>query len=145
MMWRHLDLAKILNGSYSGVKGGDGTYRVKIDIPGSAFAKNAGYSLTNDNFWGVLPEKYDMIIFGGQVTAGDNYAAVLTPTEAFSIDKKMDDDNPVDGHVFSGTGAAANGHCINGTGWDDATGATTYVLSNTAVACRMLFWGFNLK
>jgi hypothetical protein len=68
------------------------------------------------------------------------YASYLTPSQAKSIDIKIDDGSPVTGIMFSSTSpVGSTGKCINGTGGEDVTNANEYVLSNDNIACRTVF------
>lgn len=138
LYWKHLSFAGYLSQKFPVTLGLTGA--VGVDFPASKI-DGAGYYITYDTYWGAVPEQH-MFLLGKEVLGAGTtpYGAVLTPAEAWSIDNKMDDGLPASGHVISGTAPVyGNGHCSNGTGGEDLSGATAYASDNPSVACRMAF------
>ncbi len=141
-VWDHLNLAGLLEQSYTGVAGGGGA---SDSIPGTNVPKgrleNSGFSFyyadmtaTTKVYTATLG---NMLTFGGTVAASEPTTAILTPEDAYSIDIKMDDGLPGSGKwIANGTGGGNFGTttaCTTATSGTDYTGA--YRLNNTAVSC----------
>jgi prepilin-type N-terminal cleavage/methylation domain-containing protein len=137
LMWRHLSFAGTLSSQFS-------IWTSGTKIPGTHLplgARNgSGYYAAYDNYYGIV-NLQDMFIFGATVSSNDPYGAILNPIDAKNIDKKMDDGHPTQGKVLSGTSpSGATGQCPNGSpGNENLFGATDYTVSNSAIACRMIF------
>lgn len=138
LMFKHLNLAGILDGKYSGTDD-NGHFRLGIDVPKGPL-QNSGYYATYDSYWGIAGENVDMLGFGADYPGAAPIAAILRPDEAKAIDVKIDDGLPVTGKILSGTAPVnSNGHCTNGSGPEDLFSVTEYMLSNPQVACRMMY------
>ena len=138
LMWKHLGLAGFLNGTYSGLLPVS-TAELGVDVPAGPLT-NSGYYAVYDSYYGLVPLQ-DQISFGSTVSGNVPYGAVLKPTDAKSIDLKLDDGLPANGNLASGNpGANSSGSCSNGSGSEELAGATEYALDNDNVACRMLYF-----
>ncbi len=135
LLWRHLSFANLIPGDFSVWT--SGTKILGTHVPQGVRA-NSGYYSAYDSYYGIVPTQ-DMFIFGASVSGNDPYGAVLAAPEAYSIDQKVDDGHPIQGRVISGTSpSGATGTCINGSGFENLTGATAYTLSNGAISCRVI-------
>ena len=144
LMWKHLSLAGLINGSYSGTISGSGEWVIGVDVPAGPLP-NSGYYSVYDNYWGFVSLQ-DMISFSSRVPNRDPYEAILKPADAKNIDIKLDDGLPSNGKLVSGTSYAnANGLCSNGTLNENLTGATEYILDNDQIACRMIYFYTNAQ
>ena len=115
--WRHLSKANML----SGIEGTGAT------IGSGAPETKAGGGLTIERFTlnGVTTHWFRL---GDGKNANRNTDAVLTPSQARSIDVKSDDGNPVTGVVQSATGVDATANpCIGGGTYQNATVASCIV------------------
>ncbi len=153
--WEHLLKAGLVSGGYTGVA------IPNTEIPGvhtgiSSFSNKAGFipfTLGIDgNYWNygsnLIYGKRNVSVLGfGAVHTGDNKVndySILTPKEAFGIDKKFDDGIPSAGLILGdhGTDLSSPYNCTNVTNAFADTGATsrTYdVSTTTAVQCRIMF------
>ncbi len=126
LIWKHMQLAGLIQGQYTGLN------------PATGPLSQSVYYAIYDSYYAITNTR-DMFSFG--LNGGAWWSgAILTPSEAFSIDKKSDDGDPIRGKTFSGTSVHNPiGTCINGSSSENLTNATAYSLSNTDIACRMLF------
>lgn len=146
--WQHLANAGLLEGSYTGVQG------TPYYIPGV----NAPPSRLSGNLWlatSVGVNAGTTVLFAGDYGnvfgspgSNGNYALTtagslgLKPEEAWNIDTKMDDGKPSSGRVGAYKGNGTNTNCTTGAGTappGDNASTATYVLTNTAADCLMLF------
>ena len=139
LFWKHLNLAGLLAGNYSGTHNlTTGERVIGTDVPASAFP-NSGYYATYDTYFNIVALQ-DQIILGSHINDNTPYGAAIIPRDAKAIDLKLDDGFPVTGKILAGTGFVnATGTCSNGTGFENLTGATEYSLSNDQVACRIVY------
>jgi hypothetical protein len=141
-LWRHLSLAGLIEGTYTGVAGP--TVQQFDAIIGTNVPKsrlnNAGWSEQNLTNWvGIWPTFYaadygNALFFGGQSPGNSTFQAVLKPEEAWNIDTKMDDGKPGIGKVMA---VYLNNACSMATSTTDY--ASGYMLSNTNIACALMF------
>jgi prepilin-type N-terminal cleavage/methylation domain-containing protein len=139
--WRHMGLAKIIPELYSGTKNGSytsvGESLIGVDVPAFPVNGSGGYVL-HDSHWGIVRPQ-SLLAIGKRRTGVLPSAPYLIPKNAKSIDDKIDDGHPIQGSMFSSSGDSSGGQCINGTGGENITNATGYVLTNNAIACRTVF------
>jgi prepilin-type N-terminal cleavage/methylation domain-containing protein len=146
LFWQHLALAGMIEGQYSGVSGAgnvngnDGD--PGINIPGSKLG-NAAWA-TNDLYdYEGSTTVYEMN-YGGSLQIGgvdpdkDPYLPILTPTEAWGVDKKIDDGLPAKGKVVA---RYYNNACSVA---DDGTSSrsnleASYKLSDDTLQCMLYF------
>ncbi len=138
-LWRHLALAGLIEGTYSGNANTGGTQHCAIgtDCPRSKLS-NAGWGANyNPNFAG---DTYNYAFdYGNNFRIGSALAtsipggAIFKPEEAWNIDTKLDDGRPGTGKIIP-------------AGWDSCTTAATnadytgtYDLANSAVVCALWF------
>jgi len=135
LFWKHLALAGLISGQYTVIA--SGTWMPGVNAY-KGVLENSGYYVNFDSYHGIIDQQ-NLYNFGSPVTNGDLYGAVMTPLQAYSVDSKIDDGNPVKGRVLSGTSASgATGTCINGSGSENLTNASAYTLTNESIACRMV-------
>ncbi len=147
MFWNQLALAGLIQGEYSGIAGTSGTRDDDpgINVPKSTFP-NGCYHL--DSKGGINTSNYDLDYGKNQIKLGNNDGGgadcddrLMTPEDAWNIDKKIDDGRPAYGKVIArywdNECAAANdgGHA------DDDLDAD-YRLSNTDVDCSLIYRNF---
>ena len=77
----------------------------------------------------------------GAYRAGDRPVTdVFTGVDAFNIDQKMDDGNPISGWVLGNQ----NGYMPTGGGWqNDCSTGSDYLVQNTNIICRLV-WLFKV-
>ena len=138
--WKHLALAGLIEGSYSGLSGPASMYNVVAgtNVPRSRLANASWHASTNRNYAGDTETfridlgSYFML---QSAVSGD---PVLTPEEAWNIDTKFDDGKPGSGKVIAkfwnnlcsspDSGAASNTNLVS-----------SYRLSDKAVRCALYF------
>lgn len=154
--WQHLANAGLIPGSYTGVSS---TYYTCTTancptgkMTGSFWAASAFPVMPGTNGWWWNDRTRNLFMFGSTVGGGYVGDEIMTPAEAFSIDKKVDDGIPGLGKWMSFGGPNAyNENCvINGTNGAALTNAqgtkafapnTAYNLSNNSVLCGFqIYW-----
>jgi prepilin-type N-terminal cleavage/methylation domain-containing protein len=148
--WQQLSLAHMIEGLYSGVNGSAGFTYVVADnpVPFSSRISGACYGIMygNDNSpgnrWGGLSTSENQFYFGGpgtpSVDVGCN-AGIITPSQAYSIDSKIDDGMPTTGRVTNWPAPYDVG-CVRtpvGAPWSGPT--YTYITTNNGPLCSLIF------
>jgi len=141
MFWKHLSLAGILDGNYSGESLGNpdpfegNINTMESDYNGALYHIN-GASYYMNNWIGLY------VSLGAKRQNDRPVVAMLTPKEAFNIDKKVDDGKPGLGKYWNGrsylgynTGAWAWNNCISSA---DESGE--YLINISIKGCRMLYY-----
>lgn len=142
--WQHLANAGLISGTYTGISGAGGQF-------GSISGENSPHSRTSNASWGVStydntdgslawPFEIDFgnnFIVGAECGAGlQNRCEIMTPEEAWGIDKKIDDGKPARGFVVI-DGTDATTECANGSGTTDFD--ADYALSTSSIECSLRF------
>jgi len=154
LFWKHLNLAGLISNSYTGVPEGPFGLVTGVNIPMGTIESTAWNVIytANISLGGGAPDPGDPSSFFSSPTDGiygrinnvlelssDNTGplkgAAVRPSDAYMIDRKIDDGISVTGNVF-GTNATVSGAsgCVGGT---DLSG---YLLTNNTVVCAMYFW-----
>jgi prepilin-type N-terminal cleavage/methylation domain-containing protein len=107
--WQHLQLANYIDGNYTGISAATSpqylTAALGTNAPKSRIT-NAGWTIYNYSAFGV--DQYNLtsnlkniLIFGA--VSGNNLTRgmAITPTEAWQVDKKIDDTLPATGRVMT--------------------------------------------
>lgn len=135
--FRHLSLAGLVAGSYSGNHALPAMDAIAgVNVPHS---KLAGANL-------YINSRNDIYETGGnylqiQAAAGPPWS-ILSPADAWAVDSKLDDGNPSSGIVFSlAEGAMADRDCTTDDDWLNAAyGSAQYKLELETSECWLLFW-----
>lgn len=143
LFWHHLQLAGLIQGHYTGVRGnGANTHHIiGENAPASRFANGGWTAWTFDNTTGGNPT-YFHIDHGnsfmlGANTAGHTNGKLLTPADAWSLDAKYDDGKPATGSVVVGRRIE---DCTTASGGSAGTDLNaTYDLTLHTVECALLF------
>jgi prepilin-type N-terminal cleavage/methylation domain-containing protein len=126
MVWKHLMLANLINGTYSGTAGTPNMIG-GTNVPNAGFdgvVVSAGYRNTN-----FQTNKKNALLTGKLYPNGsDNKVGFLTPAQARTVDKKIDDGQPKTGLLI---GDDWTSRCYDGD---------NYNLDNTAKECFLLLW-----
>ncbi|MBN8543600.1 MAG: prepilin-type N-terminal cleavage/methylation domain-containing protein [Alphaproteobacteria bacterium] len=142
--WRHLALAGLMEGSFSGLSGSGSAQHTVLgtNAPRSKLS-NAGWSMQHiatpfgDTELYVLSYIF-AFEFGAPVSNSRTFGRALKPEEAWNIDTKMDDGLPAQGNViarfWNNACAAAN----DGTHANNDY-AASYKLSDSSVQCALYF------
>ncbi len=131
-LWQHMALAELTEGHYTGDKNTDGNVEAGLSIPESKI-NSAGYMMRGHS---AYSQSYPLAIQFGFYGAADYYArGAVNASEAYSLDKKIDDGEPDTGHFMTNTGYGQTG-CVTVTGtYPTATG--TYILNDEDTNCRI--------
>lgn len=138
--WTQLAAAGYITGKYTGVAGPALVYDSQIGINEPAGAlPNTGYFMWS---WGIIPtddgtffagDYNSVITFGAKAASNWTETAALTPSEAYSMDKKADDGFPGRGSIRP---IYASRTACNTT---TASDTSIYATSSTGVGCTLLF------
>lgn len=126
---KHLSLAKLIDGEYTGKPASGKTYVPGENVIESKLKQNTAISLSCCGNTGTSLHFLNKIhIFG--VENGNNMTGAVTPIEALWIDEKMDDGIPDTGRI--GSQGLYNNNGSSGEGCFSGTGKTSKYLTNDA-------------
>jgi len=130
-MWQHLSLAGFINGSYTSSSRRD-VAKKGINVP-AAKLEPGEFSVYYRNPWGQGFYNY---IYLGISNGSFPWNAIVSPSEAWSIDKKLDD-----GFVNRGSVMAASGSSLPAElpRCNIAADSTEYNLTVSENVCYMIF------
>lgn len=146
--WRHLALAGLIPGVFSGSNAVN-SRTIGGNIPESAFSSDAGYSYGREPnaAYSVPANSYHQIDLASSSQSCNTWlnGKLLSVKQAVAIDTKMDDGLADSGMVFGIRGDAPSGCspvsalCVTGL---YSASSSSYILSDTSNAptCRMYFW-----
>jgi len=136
--WRHLANAGFIDGHYSGISGDHWNGVVSISGVNSPVSKlkdgtwSAIYRNLNNNSIFYDIDFGNTLQIGKERDGGNAFEPVMTPAEAYNIDKKIDDGLPGKGNLYA-------------IYWDECGGASTdddfeseYRLTNDDIVCSLL-------
>lgn len=140
--WRHLMLAGLIEGNYTGLTGSGSQYHCPIptSCPSSKIS-NAGWGVASGG--GPSPQQYD-VTYGSFITFGNAHSsniplnAALTPEEAWNIDSKIDDGLPARGKIIGRYWNNACAEAVDGTPSHTDLNAV-YRVSDTSIQCALFF------
>ena len=125
--WQHLGLSGFLESSYDGIGRGIGEALPGENVPASS-EEGIGYDFHYAPVGPVKERNY--IGVGAYNSGGALNAAALTASEAYNIDKKIDDGYPLQGKFLSSNGANVEG-CLRGF----VAASSTYNSTKSSIAC----------
>ncbi len=141
-IWRHLALAGLVEGNYTGVSGSSG-YTEDLygtNVPRARISNGAWASIDWDNRPGGNSVAYAMYFARGFYLRSSNSSVwqILKPAELWNIDTKLDDGRPARGTVIA---LGYNNACAVA---DDGTSEETdfnasYRLSDNSLQCAAYF------
>ncbi|MFZ4542199.1 MAG: type II secretion system protein, partial [Rickettsiales bacterium] len=145
--WKQLALAGLIEGTFPGISdsGSAGHCNVGSACPRARIA-NAGWAVEwRGNYAGdsyaYTADYGNYLVMGTQNAVYLPNNSVLRPTEAWNIDKKVDDGKPGTGTMIALEGAAwggaATSKCTTSTSQSDYAGE--YNLSGSGVICALMF------
>lgn len=138
--WKHLQLAGLIEGTYSGLAGPNGGFHTvlgtngplsKVNGAGWAYFYLGNYAGDSNMYAGNY---YNTLVFGRASTSAAPDVAELKPEEAWNIDTKNDDGMPGTGKILA---RYRNNACSNSTSATDY--ASTYRLSDDTKRCTLWF------
>lgn len=148
--WQHLSNAGLIDGKFTGgpsVAGQPVSGRIGVNMPAVAMTNASMQLLVFSTIAVGSPQLFQMdvtneyLLYGGLRPDGvgvAGYAGVplVTPSEAESLDRKIDDGHPGSGRMYSLKGSTSlNPNCADSTDKD----AARYNVTHTDIACSMLF------
>ena len=131
--WQHLANAKMIEGSYTGVFGA--THVTGVNVPASKYGNNTAWFVQ----YASILTPGGAAIFATDYGTGDVFstapdsAYTLTPKDAWSIDKKIDDGKPGLGNVILQNWPV----CSNAASTNDLT--AIYKLTTATASCGLIF------
>lgn len=137
MAWKHLSLAKLVSGEFSG--GSCVVMQKNQNIPASNF-KGGGWFLGSNPAWSSVVDSeikaFSRLTIGAETSNNHSFGSLFTPSQAQSIDLKIDDGIPFIGKVkgFIGWNGSFDTNCTAGTGE-----SATYLLSERTARCQLKF------
>lgn len=146
-LWRHLALAGLIEGSYTGLGGSGGNYHsiIGTNIPQSKLSPGGWSVQALQNYAGNLyafaMDYGNAGILGASVTNSLSTGPLLKPEEAWNIDTKLDDGKPGYGKVI---GNYWNNLCSVADDGGSANNdlAASYRLDISSVQCALYFRWF---
>lgn len=147
--WQQLAHAGLIEGTYTGIAGSNNGVDadIGVNVPRSKMT-NAGWSAlyrgTSSGDSAHFDGDYgNGFIFGREDLTTETDDPVLKPEEAWNVDTKVDDGMPAQGKVSIFTRVActvqSNGSAITNSAAHAALMDAEYNLTNSAVACALLF------
>lgn len=148
--WQHLSNAGLMDGKFTGgptVAGQPVSGRIGVNLPPVAMANASMQLLAFSTIAIGSPQLFQMdvtnesLLYGGVRAdaagiAGYAGIPILTPSEAESLDRKIDDGRPSSGRMYSMKGSTSlNPDCADSTDKDTAR----YKVTHTSIACALLF------
>lgn len=146
LFWQHLANAGLIAGTFTGQASGGNAIAatIGVNVPPSKLS-NGGYSVVNMSHASLacsgymLPGSYANAFIIGKPIANDRTGApILTPSEAASIDQKIDDGLPTGGTVVT-----MNSTWFSVFGWpncvSDDSASAVYNLTLTTLQCHLIF------
>lgn len=139
--WQHLNLAGMYPGAFTGEGDGTGATAKKgtisVNIPASklkGIGMTAIYESADVHYTTATTHVGNLLIFGGMVEDDIANQTEFSATDAYQVDTKTDDGNPLTGHVLSmGTEGNSDIDCV-----DTTTTPVAYNLDSTdATPCAV--------
>ncbi len=106
-----------------------------VNAPASAVSGAAWTARTDSSLdagFGIPTQNY--LWFGGFNSGGQAYLQILTASQAFNIDSKIDDGLPHNGSVFGSDDNGGEDACVTAS---PGTATTPYNLDNSDVSCLL--------
>ncbi len=142
-VWQHLANAKLIDGAYTGVAGSGGTWNASIGInsPASRLS-GGGYGLlawagcsTADANWFAICYNANRMQLGSADPTWATVNPLITPSEAFNLDQKIDDGLPISGRISAWKSTSpTNPNCTT----TDVIATSRYDTSQSGRKCSLL-------
>lgn len=137
--WKHLVLAGLIPGNYTGVTAGNPSRLAGTNIPRASYKNGVGF-----NFWyqtGIYGRTQHSIVIYDPVRAV-GVADTVKPVDAMAIDTKMDDGVPNKGVVYSIRDNTQQPICVDQDRSVAATVTVNYIPTDNTFSCGMFFYTF---
>jgi prepilin-type N-terminal cleavage/methylation domain-containing protein len=143
--WQHLHLAGFATQNFSGVAGSSSTLNAVIgtNVP-SGSMEGSGFSVVWEGGGNAMADTTNyytgsynnILVFGNIITKKLTYGPILTPDQAASLDRKIDDGVPGTGNVRTmlPTSTYAPSCAVGST-----ASTSTYNTSSSGVLCSLIF------
>jgi len=145
--WQHMALAGLIPGDYTGQNaGGERRGAYSVNSPSGPFNGIYGFfnpggyidgDWTNNYYSGVYKNGY-IFTQDGFHLQGDNITHILTPTEMYSVDSKVDDGKPGTGNIKSYKNADGSGLGVNCVTTSNPQ-TSEYQGTNSEKGCSIIF------
>lgn len=138
LAWQHLTLGNFIVGSYTGLDAGTADFSVNVNVPPSVI-KPAYYFLSYNG--DIFNTKGNFLQLGTSQNDTSPWGSALTPSDAYIIDKKIDDGKPTSGNIFFFRGdevKSDDGFCV--TGVFDTDNSADAILTDNTISCRLILW-----
>lgn len=132
--WQHLSLSGFIEGKFVGV-GASGMGCNEADVRPFSKLKGSVWHLEERNSF--FAKNGNALALFSNATSGSCWAASISPKDAYSIDKKIDDGVAFTGEVMTADATNATQYTCSDKGW--SSGAD-YVRSEKDPKCYMVFW-----
>lgn len=140
--WQQLANAGLIEGSYPGVQGsyaGGSVANVpRLNVPATKLNSTAYWILLNLNN-AASTQYFAGTRWGNYLSNGGPLATSLDPTEAWNLDKKIDDAAPATGSVTAYKGNGSTTYCTSNAGTLADSVSATYRLDITSRDCYLYF------
>jgi len=134
-VWQDLVFAGLIQGSYSGTISSP-TYVQSVNVPGSTYPNGVFFFLYHTNNFQTTGNTLTF----SKISADGSDAwdkSIITSTDAYSIDTKMDDGNAGTGNLY----AIDGGDTTSGSCSGSFSGApANFNLTSNAISCRLFWW-----
>ena len=137
--WQHLSLAQMLSSNLTGQIVPTTGQVAGVNVPRTAYGNGGGYWALNVSY--SIKPLSNFIELGTYYNVGGNgrayQASIMSPIDAYGIDSKMDDGNPIAGlvTVLRGTEIGST-LCVTG----NAVAPSSYIFTDTSNSCRLDFY-----
>ena len=144
MFWKHLALAGLISGKYTG-NPQTGWRVTDVNSPPARFG-NTVYAAkssigTHLNLYGKIGSFFQLSGDDPASTSAIVGSGFMTAQQAFAMDTKFDDGIPSSGSIIVGIGTNNDGSVQAGcvANWNWSATSTTYLLNNTNSTCTLYF------
>lgn len=141
-LWNQLALAGMIEGSYTGSVGAVSEATPGVNIPAGKLSQSGWNARNHDGLYGDAAAYYltynNFLLFGAEGATAIANNPILTPSEAYAIDTKLDDGLPAYGTVI---GRGWNNTCsrITSGAAVNTNYNATYNVSDGAIRCALYF------
>jgi prepilin-type N-terminal cleavage/methylation domain-containing protein len=143
LAWKHLSSADLINGTFSGSGETSSNYKPGLNLPVTPAQSTMLIEWFNSDYYDIGTPQH-LIEVSKDSSDKESASALLLGSEAYSIDKKLDDGKPSTGKVTAYSGRISGSWqdtCTTGSsGYPPTSGENpTYKLSESDIGCVMGF------
>ncbi len=144
--WQQLNLSGVFPGNYSGALSSS-LLVPNTNVPASKYSKVAGYTYydrASGTTYSVYTKLGNVLEFGGCNNSQTNFiycsGPVIRPTQAQTIDKKIDDGKALTGSLMGTDGYSDSATRVSGCAADYTATSAAYTVATATDACRLFYW-----